>query len=111
MKQAIRHWDVLLVKEDRLPEWLTIHNSKIFLSGKNNNHEISQWEIYLTKDPKTLRDDEFMYGYLVAKNTTLIHNEHSPMSDENRNASIPDGIYSLYKQKETTADWFKIVQD
>lgn len=111
MKQAIRHWDVLLVKIDKLPDWLTKSNTKIFLAGKNNNHEISQWEFYQIKNPDTLRDSEFHYGYLVAKDTTLIHNEHSPMSDTNRNACIPDGVYKLYKQKESTADWFKIVLD
>ena len=63
------------------------------------------------KDPNTLRDNEFHYGYIVAKGTTLIHNEHSPMSDENRNALIPDGVYELYKQKEAMADGFKIVLD
>lgn len=111
MKQAIRHWDVLLVKIDKLPEWLTKSNTKIFLAGKNNNHEISQWEIYFTKEPNTLRDNEFHYGYLVAKDTTLIHNEHSPMSDTNRNARIPDGVYELYKQKENINWTFKIVLD
>ena len=111
MKNAIRHWDVLLVKEEILPEWLKLHNSKIFLAGKNNNHEISQWEIYLTKDPNTLRDNEFQYGWLIAKNTTLIHNEHSPISDKNRNAKIHDWFYSIWKQKESTPTGFKIVID
>lgn len=109
--KAIRHWDVALVQVDKLPDGLKKSATKIFLAGKNNNHEISQWELYLEKDPNTLRDSQFHYGYLVAKNTTLIHNEHSPMSDENRNALIQDGVYALYKQKETTADWFKIVID
>lgn len=111
MKSAIRHWDVLLVRIDKLPEWLTKSNTKIFLAWKNNNHEISKWEIYITKDVNTLRENEFHYGYLVAKNTTLIHNEHSPMSDENRNALIPDGVYELFKQKEQTPDGFKIILD
>lgn len=109
--KAIRHWDVALVQIDKLPDWLTKSKNKIFLAGKNNNHEISNWELYLTKDPNTLRESEFHYGYLVAKGTTLIHAEHSPMSDENRNALIPDWVYELYKQKEQTPQGFKIVVD
>lgn len=109
--KAIRHWDVALVQIDKLPEWLTKSNTRIFLAWKNNNHEIDKWEIYLTRDHNALRDNEFLYGYLVAKNTTLIHNEHSPMSNENRNALIEDWVYALYKQKESTNDGFQIVQD
>ena len=110
-KQAIRHWDVLLVKIDSLPEWITKSQTKIFLAWKNNNHEIDKGGIYLIKDVNILRENEFLYGYLVAKNTTLIHNEHSPMSGENRNALIPDWVYALYKQKEISPDGFKIVRD
>jgi len=105
-KQWIRHGDVLLLKIYELPEWLKLHNSKVFLAWKNNNHEISQWEVYITKDPNTLRDNEFQYGYIVAKDTKLIHNEHSKSW-----VSIPDGIYSIWKQKESTADGFKIIID
>lgn len=109
--KAIRHGDVALVQIDNLPEWLTKSDTRIFLAGKNNNHEIDNGDIYITKDHNTLRDNEFLYGYLVANNTTLIHNEHSPMSNENRNALIPDWVYALYKQKEATADGFKIIKD
>lgn len=111
MKKGIRHGDVLLIKEDKLPEWLKRHNSNIFLAWKNNNHEISQWEVYITKNPDTLRDNEFQYGWIVAKNTTLIHNEHSPLNDKKKDASISDWVYSIWKQKESTADGFKIVID
>jgi len=110
-KQAIRHWDVLLVKIDKLPTWLNKSSSNIFLAWKNNNHMIDKGSIYITKDPNTLRESEFLYGYLVAKDTTLIHNEHSPISDENRNALIPNGVYELFKQKEATPDGFKVVLD
>lgn len=111
LKTAIRHWDVLLLKEDSLPSGLKIHNSNIFLAWKNNNHEISQWEIYIIKYPNTLRDNEFKYGYVVAKNTTLIHNEHSPLNNTLRNALIPDGVYSIWKQKENTPSGFKLIID
>lgn len=109
--KAIRHWDCALIQINKLPEWLTKSNTRIFLAGKNNNHVIDKGDIYILKDHNALRDNEFLYGYLVAKETTLIHNEHSPMSDKNRNAIIPDWVYALYKQKENTADGFKIVQD
>ena len=111
MLTAIRHGDTALVKIDKLPDWLTKSKTRIFLAGKNNNHEISKGDLYITKDPNTLRESEFHFWYLVAKGTTLIHNEHSPMSDENRNALIPDGVYELYKQKEQTPQGFKIVID
>lgn len=111
MLTAIRHGDVCLVQIKKLPTWLKKSNTRIFLAGKNNNHEISKGDLYLLKDPNTLRENEFHYGYLVAKNTTLIHDEHSPMSDESRNALIPNGVYELYKQKENTPHGFKIVID
>lgn len=111
MLTAIRHGDTALVKIDKLPDWLTKSKTRIFLAGKNNNHEISKGDLYITKDPNTLRDNEFHYGYLVAKDTTLIHNEHSTMSDENRNALIPDWVYELYKQKENVNGTFKVVLD
>lgn len=109
--KAIRHWDVALVQIDKLPEWLKGSKTKIFLAGKNNNHEISNGDFYQVKNPDTLRDNDFLYGYIVAKDTTLIHNEHSPMSDDNRNAKIPDGVYALYKQKEATPDGFRVIVD
>lgn len=109
--KAIRHWDTALVQIEKLPEWLKKSKTLVFLHGKNNNHSINKWELYLTDNPDTLINNKFIYGYLVAKDTTLIHNEHSPMSDENRNAIIPDGVYTLYKQKEATPDGFKIVID
>lgn len=106
MLTAIRHGDTALVKIDKLPDWLTKSKTRIFLAGKNNNHEISKGDLYITKDPNTLRDNEFHYGYLVAKDTKLLHTEHSKSG-----ASIPDWIYELFKQKENINWNFRIVLD
>lgn len=106
MLNNYRHWDSLLIWIDKLPNWLKKSKTKVFLTGKNNSHSIDKWDLYLLKDPNTLNENEFMYGYLVAKNTKLIHSEHSYGWVE-----IEDWVYELYKQKEETPSWFKIVQD
>lgn len=110
MKKAIRHWDIAIVQCDSLPSWLKKHISNIFLEWKNNDHSIDQWEIYITHNPNSLSENRFLYGYIVAKDTTLIHNEHW-IWETNKKAKIPDGIWEIYKQKEYKSNGFRIIQD
>lgn len=101
-----RHWDVALIGVAELPSDIKESKTKVFLVGKNNSHSIDMWKIYLLKDPNTLSESEFLYWYIQAKNTKLLHSEHS-----NKWVKIEDWFYALYKQKEETPNWFKLVID
>lgn len=101
-KRAYRHGETLLVKIDKLPEDLKPITSHVFMVGSHgNNHSIDTGTIYLKNDGMT-------FGYLEAKNTSLLHPEHSPNIGD---AKIEDGYYQLIKQQEYTPDGLIPVQD
>ncbi len=97
MKQkAYRHGEIALVKVDKLPEGLELAKTNIIMVGSHgNNHSIDQGELYFKKE------SDFVFGYLVAKDTNLLHSEHSPKIGD---AKIEDGIYKLIKQQEFTPE-------
>ena len=64
------------------------------MSGSHgNSHSIDNGTLYFKKE------NDFVFGYLVAKNTNLLHPEHK---DETGKAKIEDGVYQLIKQQEFT---------
>ena len=90
-----RHGEVALIQIDKLPDNLEKSKSKVFMVGSHgHNHSIDRGEIYL-------KQDGFTFGYLIAKNTSLLHPEHSPKTGD---AKIEDGIYQMVKQLEYTPD-------
>jgi hypothetical protein len=94
MKQAYRHGEIALVKVDKLPEGLKLSKSKTIMTGSHgNNHDIDKGELYFTNE------GVYIFGYLVAKDTNLLHPEHK---DKTGGAKIEDGIYQLIKQQEYT---------
>ncbi len=95
MKQkAYRHGEILLLKIDKLPKGLKASTSKLIMQGSHSNsHTINNGKLYFKKE------GDFVFGYLVAKNTSLLHTEHSPKV---KDAKIEDGIYQLLKQNEYT---------
>lgn len=102
MKQAYRHGEVLLIKIDKLPEGLTESKEKVFMVGSHgNNHSFDNGTFYKKQDGNT-------FGYLEAKNTSLLHPEHSPKIGD---AKIEDGYYQLIKQVEYTPDGLVPVVD
>jgi len=93
-KQFYRHGDLGLLKIDKLPKELRLTKTKIAMVGSHgNNHSIDTGKLYFKKE------NDFVFGYLVAKNTNLLHPEHK---DKTGKAKIPDGIYQLIKQNEYT---------
>jgi len=93
-KQAYRHGEIVLLKVDKLPKGLELSKSKIIMKGSHgNNHEIDNGKLYFKKE------NDYVFGYLVAKNTNLLHPEHK---DKSGKAKIKDGIYQLIKQQEYT---------
>jgi hypothetical protein len=102
-KQAYRHGEICLVKIDKLPKGLTLSKGKVLMVGSHNNsHTIDKGKIYLKKD------GDYIFGYLVAKDTTLLHAEHG---DKKGRAKIKDGIYELRKQNEYTPQGLIPVKD
>jgi hypothetical protein len=102
-KQAYRHGEICLLKINKLPKGLKVSDSKIIVKGSHgNDHSINNGKIYFKKD------GDYIIGYLVAKNTNLIHAEHK---DKSGKAKIKDGIYQILKQQEFTPDGLKPVVD
>jgi len=106
--QAMRHGDLALVPLKKLPEGLTEEKAKTIMTGSNDNpHTFDNGKLYF-KDA-----DEFVFGYLAAKNTTLCHKEHGKKVKGKllRVAKIPDGIYELRKQCEFVNEEIMPVKD
>lgn len=93
-QQAYRHGEILLLKINKLPKGLTVSKTNIIMTGSHgNNHSIDTGKIYFKKE------GDFVFGYLVAKNTNLLHPEHKEKSGK---CPIKDGVYQLIKQNEFT---------
>lgn len=93
----------MLAKVDKLPEGLTPSASKVMMTGSHgNNHAFDRGTLYFRKE------GDYVFGYLDAKDTTLLHPEHQ---DETGGAKIEDGIYELRKQNEFTPEGLVPVQD
>ena len=101
---SYRHGEIALIQVEKLPDGLTPSNTKVFMTGSHvNDNSIDTGTLYLLEKP-----EEFVFGYLVAKGTSLYHPEHK---DETGKASIADGIYKLLKQNEYTAEGLVPVVD
>lgn len=92
-----RHGEIGLKPINKLPSGLTKSNSKIIVTGSHgNSHSIDNGTLYFRQV------NDYVFGYLVAEKTKLLHAEHGVVVSENQpaEAEIPDGIYELYKQQE-----------
>jgi len=109
----IRHWDMALIGITKLPKWLKQTKSNIIMKGNEwNNHSFNTGKLYITTPVEKLEEGKFVFGYLVAKSTTLLHPDHWVDNGTNtRTMKIPDGIYELRKQVEYTNEWLKPVID
>jgi hypothetical protein len=94
-----RHGDLALIGIETLPNGLTESKTHILFEGKSNTHKFSGGKLYLKQV------DGFVFGYLVAKNTTLLHPEHG------KAVKIKDGVYQLRHQQEYTPEGMKPVVD
>jgi hypothetical protein len=103
-----RHGDLCLIGIKELPQDLKPSKTKILMVGSGgNNHSINKGTVYIKNV------DEFVFGYLEAKDTKLLHIEHGKKvkGKELREAKIEDGIYELRKQMENTHSGMKQVID
>jgi len=101
-----RHGEIALEPISKLPDNLTQSDTKILISGSHgNNHEIDNGKIYFKKE------DSYVFGYLVAKNTSILHSEHGEEGGKIKKAYIPDGVYPLRKQQEFVNNELKPIVD
>lgn len=107
MKQkAYRHGEIALVKIKELPEDIKPSDSKVLMKGSHeHDHSFKCGTLY------PFQKGEFVFGYLVAKNTVLFHPEHGKGENKLKEAKIPNGIYELRKQHEHTPDGLKQIED
>lgn len=98
MKTIIRHGDLCLVKVSKIPKLEETKTNVLMKGSHGHDHTINQGKVYFSKV------DDFVFGYLKAKNTTLDHPEHKEIK-------LKDGIYELRKQQEFTPDGLKPVID
>lgn len=104
----IRHGDLALIGIKELPKDLKPTKTKILMVGSGgNNHSIDNGTVYLKNV------DEFVFGYLVAKNTKLLHIEHGKIvkGKKLKEVKIEDGVYQLRKQNEMTHQGMRQVVD
>jgi len=65
--KAYRHGEIALVKVSEMPKNLKASESKIFMTGSHgNNHSFDNGKFYPVQDGTT-------FGYLKAKDTSLLH--------------------------------------
>lgn len=97
--KAYRHGENLLLKIESIPESAKKTNKKIFATGSHNhNHSITSGVLY----------EDNGQQYLEAKNTSLLHPEHSPNIGD---AQIEDGFYKIITQVEYTPEGLIPVKD
>jgi len=107
-QKLYRHGEIGLALIGKLPENLKLSDSKTIVKGSHgHSHNISQGELYF------IDVNEYVFGYLVAKDTKLLHLEHGTKVEgqEMREAILPDGVYELRKQQEIINNELKPVID
>ncbi len=91
---AYRHGELLFVEIDKIPDGLKEAIGNIIITGSNNNpHTFKGGKLYL-------KDDNYIIGYLVAKNTTLFHLEHGNGTGKLKEAKLSDNNYKILRQWE-----------
>ncbi len=101
-----RHGDLALISIDKLPDGLKKSDSKVLMTGSGgNDHSFDNGEFY------PHRKDDFIFGYFVANNTTLLHKEHGKRAKGLWKAKIKDDIYELRNQVEQTHQGMRQVVD
>lgn len=103
-----RHGEIVLVPIEILPKGLTKSESKTIVEGSHgNSHNIDNGDLYFEQV------DQYVFGYLVAKKTTINHSEHGEIVNgkQTNKAKIANGIYEIRKQQEFINSEMKPVID
>ena len=102
-----RHGDLALLEIKKVPKGAKKSVSKELMKGSGNHpHTFDNGELY------TIDGDDFIIGYLKAKDTKLYHLEHGEdVGTGLKEAKIEDGIYELRHQVEETNKGMRVVED
>lgn len=93
--QAYRHGEICFEIIDKIPEGLTKSKDRELLKGSHGHpHSFDKGNFY----PKI--EDENVFGYFEAKNTTLFHSEHGEGKGELKRAKLLNGSYRLRRAVE-----------
>lgn len=106
--QNYRHGEIALIGINELPNGLKESNTTCIIKGSHgNDHLIDNGKLYFKNV------NEFVFGYLVSKNTKLLHSDHGKVIENSkfREAPIKDGVYELRKQQEFVNNELKPVID
>jgi hypothetical protein len=107
-QKMYRHGEIGFLDIKELPKNLKDSQTKIIINGSHgNSHSIDNGTLYLKNA------NEYVIGYLVAKNTNLLHSEHGVKvkGNKKRVAKLPNGIYEIIKQNEIINNELKQVID
>ena len=101
--KCYRHGEICFRIIDDPPKGLKLSNTNIIMNGSDgHNHSFNKGKLYL------VNEENFVFGYFVAEDSSLLHLEHSPNVGD---AKLPDGIYQLIKQREYLVDGLKPIVD
>ena len=103
-----RHGDICLIGIKSIPKTAKLKKTTVILqSGSGGNpHKINTGKLYFVEG------NEFIIGYLEAKDTSLIHNEHGEKKvGSEKYAKIDNGKYEIRRQVEYTVNGMKQVID
>lgn len=103
--KAYRHGEIAFCPIKRLPGGLKQEISKIIVQGSHgNSHKYDNGKLYLKNV------NSYIFGYFIAKNTTLFHPDHGE-GEKIKEVKLPDGIYEIRKQQEFINSELKPVID
>lgn len=107
MTKVYRHGEIVFEIIDKIPDGLEKSKNKEFLKGSHGHpHSFDNGSLYLKNE------DEFIFGYFEAKNTTLFHAEHGDKKGgELKSAKLPDGIYRLRRAIEYVNNELRVIID
>jgi len=106
-KKTYRHGEILFVETKEIPQEAKLKNTDTLMVGSgNNSHQFKGGKFY------EFNDKDYIFGYLEAENTILIHPEHGDNEKKGlMEAKLPNGIYELRKGREFINSEFRQIID
>ncbi len=96
-----RHGDVLIQQIDRIPEEADVRRSLVLVYGESTGHS---HRIAEPDAAQVLELDGLLYVHVIDEQATIIHEEHAPIT-------LPQGLYSVWVQREYTPERIRRVVD
>lgn len=91
-----RHGEIAFEVIKTLPRELKVEKTNIITKGNTNNSHMFKGGNFYPKN-----EDNYIFGYFEAKNTTLYHKEHGDKKNgELKSTKLPNGNYKLRRQVE-----------